>query len=356
MLVDVFAGAKTKILDDGILAVYDSSRDKWLSVERFQLRFALAHRDIQGDRYLKTVGETVSNMTGHRVLRDATITAIAAETRSTASGEFKIQSRTGVTVADVHSISLVTQKGKTDDLLDYDIDAGYELISIMTSGIVDAPVISVELAWRFDCPAIFDYDTFDGDDGDEPSKCVWVFENNEGLYRGSILSNEFVFAPPAGPTIVYANQMRTVHSYESNDFDVRFDWRVVSETAPTSSAHFLRLYVLNFVNQPVCHVGRWLDSSGIPQYFCAGQNPYTGPYWVANADASGKFRATRVGDDIFVYYWNDTLGQWEWNGNTSGQQMTGHAAASEPLSVRINFQQAKSLVGLDYRIDNFISL
>jgi len=149
MLVDIPAGVKTKVAEDGILAIFDSSRDKWLSAERFRLMFSLTHRDIQGLRYLRTAGEPVSNMTGHRIVRDAIITAVAVQTSSDDSGTFTIKVRRGASVVDLYSISLSGEKGKTESNLNTDLDAADELISLITSGQVDAPVLTVELAWRF---------------------------------------------------------------------------------------------------------------------------------------------------------------------------------------------------------------
>lgn len=52
-------------------------------------------------------------------------------------------------MVDLYSISLSGEKGKTESNLNTDLDAADELISLITSGQVDAPVLTVELAWRF---------------------------------------------------------------------------------------------------------------------------------------------------------------------------------------------------------------
>lgn len=132
--------------DDGILYFYDESRDKWLS-EGPSFLFGLNHRKIGPLRYLKTDGGVLTNNSGYRIPRNATITGVTVQFKTSASGTFQILVFRGLAEILVYQFSVSGNIGDSFET-DIDLDADDVLRAKITSGEVDYPVISAEIYWR----------------------------------------------------------------------------------------------------------------------------------------------------------------------------------------------------------------
>jgi len=128
----------------GILYVRDTTRGKWLSLER---KFLTAGRNANvSNAYLRIDQQVPSNITGYRALRDGTITGLWAQTRANETWTFQIR-RNGTVVA-IASLSIIAASGNVDTAVNVDVNAGDE-IQFYASGIrIGRPVVGLEIAWR----------------------------------------------------------------------------------------------------------------------------------------------------------------------------------------------------------------
>ena len=136
-------------VDGGRLWVYDGVRDKWLSSDR---QFALAGRDGRAKNlYLRLLDGQPSNLTGYRMLRNATIVALAAQTRNIETWTLQIRKNGDPT--SVYSLTISGASGAHNKLVDIDVDEG-DLVQMFAEttnflGIKD-PFVMIEIAWRND--------------------------------------------------------------------------------------------------------------------------------------------------------------------------------------------------------------
>jgi hypothetical protein len=120
-----------------------------LSVARENLTFGVDHKNVSGKRWLKTTGNVVSSITGYKIPRDATITAITIETQNIViDGRFNI--RTNGSNTNIHTTQLSSEIEKIEDNLNYNINKGdyVQVFLWVVSGDVDYPVVTIEMAWR----------------------------------------------------------------------------------------------------------------------------------------------------------------------------------------------------------------
>jgi len=149
MLRDTIPGLAAQLRqDNGLLLFYDLYRSKWISAARENLTFGINHRNIANDRWLALISGTYSDVTGYRIPRNATITAITAQTQNLSNCVFRI--RKNSSPLNIISISLIGEVGKSNDDLDIDLsqDDYLQCYIEVTSGDVDFPTILLELAWR----------------------------------------------------------------------------------------------------------------------------------------------------------------------------------------------------------------
>jgi len=148
MLLDVNQNKRFWQGPRGIVYYYDSIRNKWLSASREVILFNINHKNLSNDRWM-AIGEMPSNISGYKLPRNGTITAITVQTNSpSANGVFKIRKNNMST--DLCSASLFNEPGKVVDNLNINIDEGDWLQSLMSvnSGNVNYPVVSLEISWR----------------------------------------------------------------------------------------------------------------------------------------------------------------------------------------------------------------
>lgn len=131
---------------DGILYTYDGTRSKWLSVDRIHL-----HASKSGNAkniYLRVQDSIATSQTGYRAMRDATITAISAQTDNTETWTLEIRKNGAVSV--ITSLSIVAAQGGQDTTINVNLDQGDEIqfYANVSGTAIKAPIAAIELAWR----------------------------------------------------------------------------------------------------------------------------------------------------------------------------------------------------------------
>jgi hypothetical protein len=152
MLRDVIATStnqhQLKQDSHGVLLFFDNSRSKFLSATRQTYKFGIDHRSISNDRWLYAVDKIVTNVTGYRIPRNATITAITIQSQNiTGSTTFNIRRNDNPT--NISSTALSAAGITSDDLnVDVDKDDWLQLFMSVSSGNISNPLFVLELAWR----------------------------------------------------------------------------------------------------------------------------------------------------------------------------------------------------------------
>jgi hypothetical protein len=130
----------------GILCAYDSTRGKWLSVDR---KILTGSKDgAAKDVYLRHDNIAMSQ-TGLRALRDGTVTGIFLQTDVAATWTLEVRRNGTVTV--LASLASGGAQGAQSATINADFSAGDELqLYANTSGAaILAPIAGIEIAWRF---------------------------------------------------------------------------------------------------------------------------------------------------------------------------------------------------------------
>jgi hypothetical protein len=134
-------------IKDGILCIYDSTRAKWLSVQREFLVFGRA--GSTKNQYLNFgVGAMPSNNAGYRMQRDATIVSISGQLD--AIGTCDLNVRRNDTATNILTLAITSALGNASVSANVDVSATDFLqayLSTTTAGSED-PVMIVEIAWR----------------------------------------------------------------------------------------------------------------------------------------------------------------------------------------------------------------
>lgn len=139
------AAAGTITYDGGVPYTLDPIRQKFLSLAR-PVFSAGGHGFGVTNRYLQLSGDVASmGQQGILLPRAATITAIAAKSRSTGSWLFEVR-RNGVNIT-VASQAVAAGSGSNPNL-DIDLDAGDWLQFYAGGTNIAFPEATVELAWR----------------------------------------------------------------------------------------------------------------------------------------------------------------------------------------------------------------
>ena len=130
----------------GILYTYDSTRSKWLSVQRMFLTFG--RKGLTKDQFLNFgAGTLPSNNAGYRLARNATIVSITGQLDATGSCDFRVRSNDSST--NIVSLNLAAVAGNQDATINVDINSGDFLQSYLDAGTkVADPITVIEIAWR----------------------------------------------------------------------------------------------------------------------------------------------------------------------------------------------------------------
>lgn len=142
-------GSDSLQIDNGILWVYDDNRGKWLS--SFRSTFDAGEKGRVKNKYLQVHDGQTTNLSGFRLPRKATLTAIVAQTRNVETWTVHIR-KNGV-VTNIASLTMSAVDGNHSSSIDVDLDEGdrVQLFAETTAflGIKD-PLVWVEIAWRND--------------------------------------------------------------------------------------------------------------------------------------------------------------------------------------------------------------
>ena len=139
------------LIHNSVFYFWDNVRNTYLSVGRQNVSFGINHRNLSYRRYMAVTGKVFSNTTGYRLMRDAIITAISANTQGIANCNFIIKKNGGT---DVTTVSLSGADGKIKDGLNISLDQGdwvqAEIDFDNPGDKASFPELLVEIAWRTD--------------------------------------------------------------------------------------------------------------------------------------------------------------------------------------------------------------
>jgi len=134
-------------IKDGILCIYDSTRGKWLSVQREFLVFGRS--GSTKNQYLNFgVGNMPSNNSGYRMPRNATIVSISGQLDALGTCDMNV--RRNDTATNILVLAISSALGNSSVSANVDVNATDFLqayLSTTTAGSED-PVMFVEIAWR----------------------------------------------------------------------------------------------------------------------------------------------------------------------------------------------------------------
>lgn len=134
-------------IKDGILCIYDSTRAKWLSVQRQLLSFGRFGNTK--NQYLSFfAGNMPSNNSGFRMPRNATIVSLSGQLDSL--GTCTMAVRRNDTASNIATLDITSAIGNHDISTNIDVNATDYIQSFLattTSGSED-PLFTIEIAWR----------------------------------------------------------------------------------------------------------------------------------------------------------------------------------------------------------------
>jgi hypothetical protein len=133
-------------IKDGILCIYDATRSKWLSVQRQFIVFG--RKGTTKNQYLGFFGSRlVSNSSGLRLARAATIVSIAGQIDVAGTCTFNI--RRNDVATNVDSLTVSAAVGNEDISKNTDLNGGdYIQCQLGATVAVEDPMVVIEIAWR----------------------------------------------------------------------------------------------------------------------------------------------------------------------------------------------------------------
>jgi hypothetical protein len=130
----------------GILYVYDATRSKWLSVNRFTVAFG-EKGNVKDRDLAHYIGKMKSRNSGLRMIRDACI--VGAAGHLDASGTCNMRIRSNDSATNLATVAISAAVGAQDGALNVNLVAGDYLQSFLeATTAVEDPTLIVELAWR----------------------------------------------------------------------------------------------------------------------------------------------------------------------------------------------------------------
>jgi len=152
-------------------------------------------------------------------------------------------------------------------------------------------------------------DDFTGTNNDPPNTVRWYQYSSTNQDYPYISSNKLRMNNSDSTT---STQYALNLANPTGDFDVQVDWQVNSATNPTSSHHYMYIYI-SFSDGGSVQIARTRKPDGSPRYIFSP--PSTEKPGTADG-GPGKFKITRVGTVIKGFYWSG--GIWQYNGSTNG--------------------------------------
>jgi hypothetical protein len=180
---------------------------------------------------------------------------------------------------------------------------------------------------------------FVAEDGKQPPWQHWKWQQNNNTIM-TINSNKIKFLGDGTTTDRYAKTHW--QGVLSGDFDIQIEGDITSLAAPSSSVNYgISLEIGFFENGKQCNMGRSRSSTHNGWHYSGSDTSYT----QLNADAFSdvRIRCVRSGSTIKFYYWDDSAGQWEWNGNTAGITMSENYTGLVCVSIWAKQESDKDL-------------
>lgn len=130
---------------NGILYIFDGTRNKWLSVDRTMIGWG-RNSDNTTNEYLRQFNGALSSDNGWRMIRNGTITAISAQSNINQNWTLEIRKNDVTTV--ITSITMTGVQGNHNNTINVDINEG-DFIQAYCNGVsIDYPEVLIEIAWR----------------------------------------------------------------------------------------------------------------------------------------------------------------------------------------------------------------
>ena len=134
----------TTVVSGGITYVYDTTRSKWLSINRYQADFSINHRNIKSNRWMAVASGIYSNNVGYRTPEKGTIVTVTLQAKNNTSAEFEIFEDNSV----ILTVQLFNESEKTVST-DVDFVGGSSLKCFLKpSGDVDYPLVILNYSSR----------------------------------------------------------------------------------------------------------------------------------------------------------------------------------------------------------------
>ncbi len=133
---------------NGILSIYDSIRNKQLSVGRNLLSFSIPNKSVTPIRWLKYNNTMNSSVSGFRFIRNATIVGITVQTQNVGTGSFEVIEKVNATSNVATTVTLTSESYKILDNINININKNSIIEVKSISGEFSYPTFTVEFAWR----------------------------------------------------------------------------------------------------------------------------------------------------------------------------------------------------------------
>lgn len=130
---------------DGILYAYDGARAKWLSVDRNTVSWSRGSTGTSNE-YLRAHDASPSSNNGYRVIRNATITAVAAQTNTNETWNLLILKNDGN--VSITFLTMTNETGKHENNTNINVDEGDFIQAYCLGSNINHPLASIEFAWR----------------------------------------------------------------------------------------------------------------------------------------------------------------------------------------------------------------
>jgi hypothetical protein len=142
MLQDLRPPTQYKQNSEGLHFLYDTTRDKWLSVERSKYLFDLDHVNVKGQRWL-SICNTPSNLGGYVVERLSIITMVTFSSPRPGNGTFRICLPDETPL---YSLNIDNESFKVVSNLNIPVEKNSKLSALLLLGEFDYPKLTVEIA------------------------------------------------------------------------------------------------------------------------------------------------------------------------------------------------------------------
>ena len=136
-------------LIDGLVCVYDktNSRNKFLSVNRVYSTFTGRDSSTNTNEYARTSAGFVSNLSGFRLMRNATLVGISVQNVGNQTWTARVRKNGNST--NLASLAVSNASGAQDVTTNIDFVAGDSVSGYIEGSNVNRPVIILEFAYRF---------------------------------------------------------------------------------------------------------------------------------------------------------------------------------------------------------------